>query len=47
MTEMVEINKKLASAIVDIIKSDSKSKASVKVKSVIKFIKSTKYQQSQ
>ena len=40
MTEMVKINRKLASAIVDIIELDSKSEASVKVKSVIEFIRS-------
>ena len=40
MTEMVEISRKLASAIVDIIESDSESEALVKVKSVVKFIKS-------
>ena len=44
---MVKINQKLASAIIDIIESDSKSEASVKVKLVVKFIKSSKYQQLQ
>ena len=40
ITEMVEIKRKLASEIVDIIESDSESEVSVKVKSVVKFIKS-------
>ena len=43
MTEIVEINRKLASEIVDIIESNSKSEASVKVKSIVKFIKSKQY----
>ena len=43
MTKIVEINRKLASAIVNIIKSDSKSEVLVKVKLVVKFIKSKKY----
>ena len=44
MTGMVKINQKLANAIINIIESDSKSDASVKVKSVVKFIKLPKYQ---
>ena len=43
MTEMVKVNKRLTSAITDIIESDS-NESSVKVKSVVKFIKSNKYQ---
>ena len=40
---MVKVNKRLTSTIINIIKSDSKEKASVKVKSIVKFIKSNKY----
>ena len=47
MTEMVKINRKLASAIVDIIESESESEASIKVKSIVKFIKSKQYKQIQ
>ena len=47
MTEIAEVNKKLVSIIINIIESYSKSEASVKVKLVIKFIKSKEYKKIQ
>ena len=44
MIEIIEVNKRLASTIIDIIESDSEEEALVKVKSIVKFIKSNKYQ---
>ena len=43
MIEMVKVNKRLTSAIIDIIESDSEEKVLVKVKSIVKFIKSNNY----
>ena len=46
IAEIAKVNKQLAKVIINIVESDSE-KASNKVKSVVKFIKSKKYQQIQ
>ena len=43
---MAEMNKKLVNRIIDIIESDSESEALIKIKLVVKLIKSSKYRQA-